>query len=267
MKLNIVAAASLAMSLTVLTACSTTPDQAAKQQWVNLFNGENLDGWTIKFKNKPVGENYNNTFRVENGLLTVNYDNWQADEAGLFGHIFTNSVYSDYRIRVEYRFIGEQLTDNPKLAWAYRNNGVMLHSQSPQSMELDQAFPISGESQLLGGDGNNPRNTGNFCSPGTNIVKDGQLITKHCIKSNSATFHGEQWVWFEAEVHSSGKVKHFINGELVLEYDELQIDPTDPLGAKWLQAGNPLKLTAGHIALQAETHPTQFRTIQIQPLN
>lgn len=254
-------------TLVTVSACSSTDHSSTETKWTSLFNGKNLDGWTPKFKNKPAGENYKNTFRVEDGVLTVSYDNWDASEAGKFGHLFTNDSYTDYRIRVEYRFVGEQLTDNPKLKWAFRNNGVMLHTQPPESMGLDQAFPISGESQLLGGDGKNQRTTGNFCSPSTNIIKDGELVTKHCVKSSSNTFHGDQWVWFEAEVHSSGKVKHFVNGELVFEYDELQIDPTDPLGAEWLAAGNPLKITKGHIALQAETHPTQFRRVEIQPLN
>jgi hypothetical protein len=111
------------------------------------------------------------------------------------------------------------------------------------------------------------RTTGNFCSPSTNIVKDGKLITEHCINSTSKTFHGDQWVLFEAEVRRDGNVKHFINGELVFEYSEMQADPNDPWGKKWLDEGNPLKITKGHISLQAETHPIQFRNIQIKSLD
>lgn len=250
-----------------LAACGTTEKTSDQSDWVSLFNGKNLDGWTPKFNGSVVGENYNNTFRVEDGLLTVSYDQWDEFKDYKMGHLFTNESYSNYRVRVEYRFLGEQVTDDPKLAWAYRNNGVMLHTPPAQDMELDQAFPISAEAQLLGGNGTDVRTTGNFCSPSTNIVQNGELKTEHCIKSNSKTFHGDQWVWFEAEVHADGRIKHFINDELVFEYSELQIDPQDEYGAKWLAAGKPLKITQGHFAIQAETHPTQFRVIEIKSLD
>jgi hypothetical protein len=200
-------------------------------------------------------------------LLSVAYEDWTNFDNGAFGHIFTNSPYSNYHLRLEYRFIGEQLTQDPKFAWAFRNNGVMLHSQSAASMGLDQAFPISAEAQLLGGNGTAERPSGNLCSPSTNIVQNGVLLTQHCLESRSPTFHGDQWVRFEALVRDDGSIKHFINGELVFEYSELQVDPQDPLGKAWLEQGHPLRLTRGHIALQAETHPTQFRRIEIKSLD
>jgi hypothetical protein len=231
------------ISLSLLVACKSSSliNKVESDSWINLFNGKNLDGWTVKFKDFPAGENYRDTFRVQDGLLTVSYDNWERFEPNRFGHIFTNKSYS--------------------------NNGVMIHSQPPNEMDLDQSFPLSAEAQLLGGNGSDPRSTGNFCSPGTNIIKNGELITKHCLKSKSDTYHAQQWVWFEAEVYEDGRVKHFINGQLVFEYDELQVDPKDKYGKQWLSKGNPLTITQGHIALQAETHPTQFRTIQIQRLH
>ena len=240
------AALSLLLVL-ALSACQSSPeaDTSSQSQWISLFNGKNLDGWTPKFKGYEAGVNLNNTFRVEDGLLTVSYDDWKKFGSA-FGHLFTNKAYSNYRLRVEYRFIGEQITNDKRFRWAYRNNGVMLHSPAAEYMELDQPFPMSGESQLLGGNGKDKRTTGNLCSPSTNIVKNGKLITDHCVKSTSKTFHGDQWVWFEIEARDDGSVKHFINGELVFEYDELQVDPSDKYGKKWLDEGNPLKLTGGH---------------------
>lgn len=255
--------------LCLLSACtSQSPKEGSDntQGWVSLFNGRNLDGWTPKFKGYAAGINYNNTFRIEDGLFTVSYENWDRFEDERFGHIFTNQSYSNYRIRVEYRFIGEQITQDPNFAWAFRNNGVMLHSPPAEYMEIEQAFPMSAESQLLGGNGVDERSTGNFCSPSTNIIVDGNVITKHCLNSTSKTYHGDQWVLFEAEVYADGRVKHFVNSELVFEYSELQADPADQYGKKWLEEGRPLKITQGHIALQAETHPIQFRRIEIKPL-
>jgi hypothetical protein len=272
MKINLANIATSLFVLLTLSACQSadnneTNTNAEDGKWVSLFNGKNLNGWVPKFKNHPAGENYKDTFRVENGLLTVSYQNWENFPKNMFGHLFTDQAYSNYRLRVEYRFIGEQVTNSPKYKWAYRNNGIMLHSPSAQEMELDQEFPLSGESQLLGGNGKDKRTTGNFCSPSTNILKDGNLITAHCLTSNSKTFHGDQWVWFEIEARDDGSVKHFVNDELVFEYDELQVDPKDKYGKKWLAQGKPLKLTGGYFSLQAETHPTQFRTIEIKSLD
>jgi len=259
----------LVVASILVVACQSTPEKVEQENlgWISLFNGKDLSGWTPKFRGYPVGENYKNTFRVEDGLLTVSYDNWENFDNNSFGHLFTDQSYSNYRLRIEYRFIGKQVTNSPKFTWAYRNNGVMLHSPAAEYMELDQPFPMSAEAQLLGGNGIDERTSGNLCSPTTNIVQNGELITKHCVNSNSKTYHGDQWVWFEAEVSSDGPIKHYINGELVFEYEELQVDPNDPLGKKWLDEGNPLKLTKGHFSLQAETHPIQFRRIEIKPLD
>ncbi len=233
-----------------------------KKEWIQLFNGKNLDGWTAKIRGYELGENFGNTFRVEDGVMKVSYDQYdQFNER--YGHIFYKEKFSHYIIRVEYRFVGEQVKGGP--GWALRNNGIMLHCQDPKSMRKDQSFPVSIEAQLLGGDGKNKRTTGNVCSPGTHIVMDGKLVTRHCNSSNSKTYHGDQWVTAEIEVHGSGKIKHIINGEVVLEYENPQIDENDNDAKKLIKGDNKL-LEEGYISLQAESHPTEFRKIEILPL-
>lgn len=237
--------------------------QDSESDWIQLFNGQDLSNWQVKFTGYPLGENFRNTFRVEDGLFKVSYDEWDGFE-GQFGHIYTNQSFSHYRIRVEYRFVGPQVNQGP--AWAYRNNGVMLHSQAPESLTLDQEFPVSIEAQMLGGNGQDPRTNGNVCTPGTHIVMAGELITQHCTNSQSATFHGDEWVTIEIEVLGDASVKQWLNGELVMEYQDIQLDPTDPDAQRLLAAGAPVALSAGHIALQAETHPIEFRKVELLPL-
>jgi hypothetical protein len=86
-------------------------------------------------------------------------------------------------------------------------------------MLKDQDFPISIEVQLLGGlsDGK-PRSTANVCTPGTNIVMNGQLHTPHCTNSTSKTYDGDQWVRVEVLVHGDELIRHMIDGQTVLEY-------------------------------------------------
>lgn len=119
-----------------------------KDEWISLFNGKDLSGWHIKFKGHPLDENYLDTFGVKDGKLIVSYDNYQNFD-DKFGHIFYQKPFSSYILKLEYRFIGEQVDGGPE--WAYRNNGAMIHSQSPASMAIDQAFPRSIEVQFLGG--------------------------------------------------------------------------------------------------------------------
>src|SRR5436190_9692632 len=102
-----------------------------KEEWIQLFNGKNLDGWTPKFSKHDLGENFNDTFRVENGLLEVRYDKWTTKFDGEFGHLFYKEPFSYYRLVAEYRFVGEQVPGGP--GWAIRNNGLMLASPSPKT--------------------------------------------------------------------------------------------------------------------------------------
>ena len=231
--------------------------------WIQLFNGVNLDNWQVKFTGQELGANYRETFRVENSLLTVSYENWNNFN-GEFGHLFYNQVFSHYLLRVEYRFTGEQVNNGP--GWAYRNNGLMLHSQDPAGMSLDQEFPVSIEVQLLGGNGTDLRTTANVCTPGTNMVMNGELITRHCTDSNSGTFHGNQWVTVEMEIHGSNTLIHRINGQEVFSLQDIQLDATDLDAQALLEKGAPVTLKEGYVALQAESHPTQFRKIELLPL-
>ena len=251
------------LTLTVIClSCSVKEEKVENSQWKSLFNGENLDGWKIKIAGYDLNDNYNNTFRVENGLLKVSYDQYN-EFGGEFGHIFYKEKFSNYILRVEYRFIGEQVPKGP--GWAFRNNGIMLHCQSPESMKKDQKFPVSIEAQMLGGNSTDERPTANVCTPGTHIVMNGELVTRHCNNSSSKTFHGDQWVTMEVEVHGNDSIKHIVNGETVLEYQNPQLDERDPDAQELLKNGEKM-LSEGYISLQAESHPIEFRKIEIQLL-
>ncbi len=234
-------------------------------EWIPLFNGEDLDDWTPKFRGHEAGVNYKNTFRVEDGLLRVVYDEYDTfDDA--FGHLFHKDTFSHYRLRVEYRFVGEQVPGGA--GWAFRNNGLMLHGQSPESMRLDQSFPVSIEAQLLGGDGENDRPNLAVCTPGTLVVVDGELVPAHCTGPQvGRTFHGDDWVTVEVEVRGSEVIRHIHNGDVLMEYTEPQLHPGDSDAAPLVEARNgEVLLEEGTISIQAESHPTDFRRIEIMVL-
>lgn len=249
----------------LFTAAAFAQNDANRKEWIQLFNGKNLDGWAPKITGYALGENYGDTFRVENGILKISYEKY-GDFGNRFGHIFyRNRKFSHYIVAAEYRFVGEQVKGGPD--WAYRNNGLMLHCQAPETMGKDQDFPISIEAQLLGGRDTGERSTANVCTPGTEIFRNGEMVKSHCLNSSSQTYRGDQWVRVEVEVLGSERVRHMIDGKTVLEYGNVQIgggnvSHFDP-GVK--KDGSPL--AEGYIALQAESHPTEFRKIEVLNLS
>ena len=245
--------------LIFVTSCGS--NKSSKENWIQLFNGKNLDGWVIKTKGSPLGENYKNTFRVEDGILKVSYDQYEKFNAE-YGHIYYKTPFSRYKVRVEYRFVGEQCPGGA--SWAFRNNGIMFHCQSPESILLNQDFPVSVEAQLLGGDGASRRSTMNVCTPGTNIVINDSVITQHCINSSSETYNGDVWVTAELVVYGDSIIHHIVNGDTVLTYSKPQIGGTNKPENYPVPDGTLLK--EGYIALQAESHPTEFRKVELLEL-
>lgn len=248
----------------LLAVVSAAPGQndPDRREWIQLFNGKDLTGWAPKITGYALNDNFGGTFRVENGVLKVAYDKY--DKFGnRFGHLFYKDKFSYYRIAVEYRFTGDQAPEGP--SWAFRNSGIMLHCQPPETMGRDQDFPISIEVQLLGGPSKPgvQRTTANLCTPGTNVVMNGELVTRHCTNSTSQTYDGDQWVRVEVEVLGEGVITHYVNGEKVLSYEKPQIGGGNVSNFDPAVKQDGKLLTEGWISLQSESHPVEFRKVEL----
>lgn len=241
------------------------PPKSGQWKWVSLFNGKDINDWFVKIHHHETGENFGNTFRVEDSILKVRYDQY-GDFNNQYGHLYYKIPYSYYHLKLEYRFVGEWCKTAPE--YTILNSGLMYHSQDPRTMPKEQDWPISIEMQFLAGLGDGkPRPTGNMCSPGTHIFYNGKLDTRHCINSSSKTYEGEQWVKAEIIVLGDSLITHIINGDTVMQYSKPQIggpvvnnfDPKQKLDGKALKAG--------FIALQSEGQPIDFRNIEIMDLS
>lgn len=244
----------------LLNSCVISAPDHDKEEWTELFNGSDMDQWTPKFTGFELGVNYKNRFLVKDSLLSVRYvenDTFNGD----FGHLYYKHKFSHYKLKVVYRFVGKQMTGGP--GWAVRNNGLMLHCQDPTSLGMNQDFPISLELQLLGGDGVNDRTNANLCTPGTNVVLGDSLFTPHCISSSSKSYHGDQWVEVEALVLGDSLIQHILEDQVVMEYRRPTIGGGNISGymERAYLEGAPLE--EGSIAIQAETHPIDFKSIQL----
>lgn len=239
--------------------------EAAEAEWIPLFDGQTLDGWTPKIRGYPVGENFADTFRVEGGAIAVSYEDYDSFD-DRYGHLFYELPYASYRLRLEYRFAGDQAPGGPE--WAWRNSGVMFHAQAPETMPPGQDFPISVEFQFLGGraDGN-PRPTGAMCSPGTEVDIGGKRAAGHCVPAAAPTFDGDDWVRVELQVDGARRVVHYVEGVPVIEYGGLVIGGGVVSGHDPAMKADGTPLDRGYIALQSESHPVRFRNIEIQPLD
>ena len=235
-------------------------------EWIQLFNGKDLTGWTPKIRGHEAGYNFANTFRVENGILKVRYDA-DAYETfnNRFGHLFFNDTFSHYILRVTYRFVGDQVPGAP--GWAYRNSGIMIHGQTPESMELNQDFPTSIEVQLLGSSARVQNTTLNLCTPGTRVVMNGELSTAHCTNSTSGNFFYDEWVTVEIEVRGNEVIRHIHDGVVVFEYFQPQLNPQNAYFERvFALNGNDIMLHGGTISLQSEGHPIDFKVVEIKLL-
>ncbi len=237
--------------------------QDKKPKPIQLFNGKDLKNWTPKIRNHKVGDNYKNTFRVEDGLLKVRYDGYDNFNFQ-YGHLFYNKEFSAYLLRVTYRFVGEQV--NGGEGWAWRNSGAMLHGQDPNTMGVDQDFPISIEGQLLGGNGKDERTTSNLCTPGTNVVIDNKLFTPHCISSTSKTYAGDQWVTADFLVLGDSLVQHILENKVVLQYNKPQIGGGNVTDFDPKVKKDGQLLNKGTISLQSESHPIDFKKVELYDL-
>lgn len=261
---------SLAIVFILAQSCNKK-DEKEKEDWQSLFNGKDLAGWDIKIKDHPLNENYKNTFRIEDSMIRVVYSDYGKFD-NQFGHLFSQTAYSYYKLKLQYRFVGDHLADAP--IWSDRNSGVMLHAQSGKSMELHQDFPVSLEFQFLCGNGKDTVPTGSVCTPGTFINYDGKIFTGHIQKSGSKTYLKNEWITAEAEVYGDSLIRHIINGDTVLTYTKPAIGEgfvsPEHNWAKanildsmlWINKANT-PLIEGFIALQAESQPVDFKNIYL----
>lgn len=252
----------LMIALSVCWGCTT--EKKSPEKWMEVFNGRDLSNWVVKIHHHEAGENFGNTFRVEDSMIVVSYDQYGPFN-DQFGHLYYENPMSSFHLKLEYQFYGELQEGAPD--YTLLNSGVMFHSQDPRSMPKEQNWPISVEMQFLAGlpDGA-PRPTGNMCSPGTDIVYQGEVYDGHCLNSSSKTYSREEWVKAELIVWRDSAITHVINGDTVLQYSKPTMGGgvVDGYDSSVWRPGAPL--TSGFIALQSEGQPVRFRNILLREL-
>jgi len=248
------------VSITATNPFNNSAFDNNESDWQEMFDGKTLDGWEMKIRGRKLGENFKNTFRVKDGAITVAYDEYESFNHR-YGHLFyTKKAFKNYHLKLDYRFIGDQAPGGQ--GWATKNSGVMLHSEDPSTMLVQQRFPVSVEGQFLGGLNAGSRPTANMCSPGTEVDINSKMAQNHCVYSNSKTYHDERWVSVEFIVYSDSLIHHIVEKETVMTYTNIRIGGGYLFPRYKDKIGTPLK--EGYIALQSESHPIEFKNIMIK---
>lgn len=249
----------LAVACLLLAGCSTL-SAGRERRFHRIFDGKTTAGWRMKVTHYPLDANPHGMWTVKGGVMKVSFDGFEKFN-GEYAHIFYNKPLRNYVLRLDYRFAGRQAPGGP--AWATRNSGVMMFAQPPQTMTLDQSYPVSVEDQLLGGLGAGPRTTLAVCMVSITVQVDGKPLTEHCTSNagaTSQTFDGDQWVKLRIE-SVDGVVKSYVNGQLANSFSAPHVDAPHP----WL-AGQDAATQPSYFALQGESDEVEFRNIELAEL-
>jgi hypothetical protein len=238
--------------------------RAEDTAWVSMYNGKDLEGFTPYFEKGPA--NPDSTFRyTPEGYLFVN-QHLDKGTTG-FGHLFyTKKKLSYYMVRAIFRFTTKTSVSGFTGGDQPQNNGLMIHSQDPKTMN-GKSFPTSSECQLLGPENalnSVPKSQGflsgsdaNLCVSGITVNYKGNDVSSNCWRSeypaawkntNIPFEDTAGWTDVTARVLGDSLIQHYIHGVKVLEFSKIR--------------ANGAALKDGYLAIQAEGTPTVFKTLE-----
>jgi hypothetical protein len=220
--------------LTFIAGLSMAGADVQAQKTYSLFNGKDLTGWHMDVPEMDTNKNARAPFIVRDKKLV------SLGTPG--GHLITDSVYSNYRLTVEYRFAGKP-----------GNCGVLVHASTPRA--LYQMFPKSLEVQMQ------HQHAGDFWC----IVEDIEVPDMEKRRGPK-----EEWGI------TAGKRRRIENltdnsEKPVGEWNIMTIECVTDTIKVWVNGdlvnyGYNCTATSGQIALQAEGSEVEFRKIEITKL-
>ncbi len=200
-----------------------------------LFNGKDLSGWHVDVPTMADADTVSSPFIVRDGqLVSMGTPN---------GHLITDDIFENYRLEVEYRFVGEP-----------GNCGILVHASTPRA--LYSMFPQSLEVQMM------HENAGDFWC----IVED--IEVPDMLKRRGPK---EEWGIVE------GKKRRILNltdgSEKPLgEWNKMVIECLKDEIKVWLNGdlvnyGYNCTAQSGQIAVQAEGAEVAFKSLELMPID
>jgi hypothetical protein len=253
--------------------------------WTRLFDGRTLDGWYTFFERQKKNEDPTRVFQVHDGMIHI-YKDQDAGSAVPGGYIATEAEYSNYDLRLEYKW-GEKKF-KPRVQ-ARRDTGLLYHVVGPdlfwprciecqiQEGDAGDCFTVRGtrvvasveiaEVQTPTGPKNLPRYLPE--ADGGKLQTIGHGSIARIVKSDTNERDG--WNAIEVRVRGGEQAMHIVNGHTVFQAKDLQQleSPPNPTPVTGTEAGKMKwsPLTQGRIALQAEFAEVYYRNVEIRPFS
>ena len=225
--------------------------------WTALFNGQNLDGWTMSTRNTHFSGTKAEIFKVENGIIHT-YPTQEHLSEQPFAGLITENTYSDFKLSLEYKWGTKKFKPRHEFV---RDAGIIFHVHGK-----DEIWPNGVECQIQEGD------TGDLWAIGAKVTSKvqkvirnysptGELMTLGKPEQRFHRFHrGYSWEvpgWNRLDIEVKGDHAIFkVNGNIVNEAIDMKY---------WDEEAQAYKpLTAGKILIQAEGAELFYRNIFIQ---
>ena len=258
-------AAPIIALVSLIGSAQSPSDKADRRDWIQLFDGKSLDGWVPKITGYPLEKTTPTPSASSTAPCRRRPTGPRRREQIRPSFLPTSEVlllHRRRRVPLHRRAGGRRSRLGHSQQWPDVAQPVAaIDVEGP-------GFPISVEVQLLGGLPNGkPQSTANMCSPGTQVFIDGTMVKGHCLDSKSQTYAGDQWVRVEVAVRGGERLIHKVEGQTVLEYEKPtigggEVNKFDPA----VKVDGTL-LTDGYIEIQGESHPTEFRKIEVLNLS
>ncbi len=164
---------------TMMLACFTSCDEKKE-----LFNGEDLTGW-VGYVNPQDSVDASEVYSVKDGNIFV--------KGQPFGYLRTVDKYGDYKLHVEWRWVGEPT-----------NSGIFQRVQ-----DGDALWPEAIECQLCHG------KAGDYVMLGGAKVLEIECVGEYPVKDRNGDYENAPGEWNTADIECKGNViTVHINGQL-----------------------------------------------------
>lgn len=200
----------------------------------NLFNGRDLNGWHADVPEMDTNAIAKTPFIIRDGLL--------VSLGTPPGHLITDSVYENYRLKVEYRFAGVP-----------GNCGVLVYASTPRA--LYKMFPKSIEVQMM------HKDAGDFWCIVEDITVPG-METRRGAKANWGITEGKERRIINLTDSSEKPVGEWNTMIIECLKDSIKVWVNNDL----VNYGFNCTAHKGHIALQAEGSEVEFRKVELTPI-
>jgi hypothetical protein len=200
----------------------------------SLFNGKDLSGWHVDVPDMDNNPSTKNPFIIRDGML-VSLGNPK-------GHLITDSIYKNYRLRVEYRFPGKP-----------GNCGVLVFASTPRA--LYKMFPKSIEVQLM------HENAGDFWCIQEDIEVP-EMEKRRGPKNEWGVSEGKQRRVVNLTDNSEKPLGQWNTIVIECKGNTIKVWVNDSL----VNDGFNCTASQGQIALQAEGSEVEFRKIEMSRL-